>query len=131
MSEAEKLNHLTDQIIHAAIDVHKVLGPGLLESAYRICTAYELSRIGLKVVQEISLPVVYKDVRLDAGYHLDMVVNDMVIVEFKAVDSLLPVHSAQLISYLKLSGIKVGLLINFNVKLLKNGLRRLVNNFPR
>ena len=129
-TEAEILNHLTDRIIHAAIEVHKTLGPGLLESTYRICTAHELIADRLKVMQEVSLPVIYKDVRLEAGYRLDMVVNDLVIVEFKSVDTLIPIHEAQVISYLKLSGLKVGLLINFNVRVLKNGIRRIVNNFP-
>jgi GxxExxY protein len=129
-TEAELLNSLTDRIIHAAIEVHKILGPGLLESAYRVCTAHELILGDLKVAQEVPLPVVYKGVRLEAGYRLDMVVNDLVIVEFKSVDALLPIHDAQVLSYLKLSGLKVGLLINFNVRILKYGIRRLVINFP-
>ena len=130
MNESENLNYLTGQIIHAAIEVHKALGPGLLESAYQACTAFELIQEGLKVDQQKSLPVEYKGVHLDAGYRLDMVVNDAVIVEFKSVDSLVPIHEAQLLSYLKLSGMKVGLLINFNVKVLKYGIKRIVNNFP-
>jgi GxxExxY protein len=130
MTEAENLNRITDRIIRAAIEVHKALGPGLLESTYRVCTAYELIQENLKVVQEVSLPVVYKGVKLDAGYRIDMIVNDLVIVEFKSVEALLPIHDAQLLSYLKLSGVKVGLLINFNVKLLKNGIHRIVNDFP-
>ena len=129
-TEAERLNDLTDRIIHAAIEVHKVLGPGLLESTYRVCTAHELLLDHLQVAQEVPLPVIYKGVRLEAGYRLDMVVDDLVIVEFKSVETLLPIHEAQTISYLKLSGMKVGLLINFNVKVLKNGLHRIVNNFP-
>ena len=128
--EAERLNSLTDRIIHAAIEVHKTLGPGLLESAYRVCTAHELLLDHLQVAQEVPLPVVYKGVRLEAGYRLDMVVDDLVIVEFKSVEMLTPIHEAQVISYLKLSSLKVGLLINFNVKILKYGLRRIVNNFP-
>jgi GxxExxY protein len=130
MNESEKLNSLTNRIIHAAIEVHKALGPGLLESAYQACTAYELVQEGFKVDQQIPLPVMYKDVHLDVGYRLDMVVNDAVIVEFKSVDSIAPIHEAQLLSYLKLSGMNVGLLINFNVKVLKYGIRRTVNNFP-
>jgi GxxExxY protein len=129
-SEAEILNQLTDRIIRAAIEVHKALGPGLLESAYQVCVAHELGLDHLKVDQEVPLPVVYKGIRMDAGYRLDMVVEDKVIVEFKSVDALVPIHDAQVISYLKLSGLKVGLLMNFNVKVLKAGLRRLVNNFP-
>ncbi len=130
MNEAEHLNSLTDKIIHAAIEVHKSLGPGLLESTYRVCTAHELTQDKFKVVQEVPLPVIYKGIKLDAGYRLDMVVNDLVIVEFKSVDTLLPIHQAQILSYLKLSGLKVGLLINFNVQVLKYGIRRIVNNFP-
>lgn len=130
MDEAEYLNGLTERIIRAAIEVHKALGPGLLESTYRTCTAYELIQDKLQVVQEVPLPVIYKGVKLDAGYRLDMVVNNVVIVEFKSVDALAPIHDAQLLSYLKLSGLKVGLLINFNVKVLKYGIHRIVNNFP-
>ncbi len=124
-----QLNSLTLQIIQAAIEVHKTLGPGLLESTYRICTAHELMSANINVEQEVVLPVIYKGIRLEAGYRLDMVVNDLVIIEFKSVESLLPIHEAQVISYLKLSGLKVGLLINFNVRILKSGIRRLVNNF--
>jgi GxxExxY protein len=130
MDEASYLNSLTDRVIRAAIEVHKTLGPGLLESTYRVCTGYELIQDKLKVAQEVPLPVVYKGVRIDAGYRIDMIVNDVVIVEFKSVDTLAPVHNAQLLSYLKLSGLKVGLLINFNVKILKYGIHRIVNNFP-
>ena len=130
MTEAEILNDLTGKIIHAAIEVHKVLGPGLLESAYRICTAHELMLDNLQVAQEVPLPIVYKGVHLEAGYRLDMVVNDGVIVEFKSIEALGPIHEAQVISYLKHSGLKVGLLINFNVKVLRYGIRRIINNFP-
>jgi GxxExxY protein len=130
MDEAAYLNSLTDRVIRAAIEVHKALGPGLLESTYRVCTGYELLQDKLKISQEVPLPVIYKGVRIDAGYRIDMVVNDVVIVEFKSVDALAPIHDAQLLSYLKLSGLKVGLLINFNVKVLKYGIRRIVNNFP-
>ena len=130
MGEIENLNFITERIIHAAIEVHKVLGPGLLESAYQACTAFELVEEGLKVDQQKPLPVEYKGMHLDAGYRLDMVVNDSVIVEFKSIDSLAPIHEAQLLSYLRLSGLKVGLLINYNVKYLKYGIRRIVNNFP-
>lgn len=102
----------------------------MLESAYEACLAFELAQRGLKVEQQKPLPVVYKDVRLDCGYRLDLLVENKVIVEIKAVDQLLPVHEAQLLSYLKLSGCRVGLLINFNVKVLRSGIRRLVNDFP-
>jgi len=130
MSEGEKLNRITDQIIGAAIEVHRALGPGLLESAYEACLAFELAQRGLKVESQKPLPLTYKEVRLDCGYRLDLLVEDAVIVEIKAVDTLAPIHQAQLLSYLRLSGCKVGLLINFNVRILKDGLRRLVNDFP-
>lgn len=121
------LNRVTGTIIGAAIDVHRALGAGLLESAYEACLAYELAERGLKVEQQKPLPLVYKAVRLDCGYRLDLLVDDCVIVEVKSVDALEPVHTAQVLSYLKLSGCRVGLLINFNVQVLKRGIRRLVN----
>ena len=130
MTEKELLNRITESIIGAAIEVHRALGPGLLESAYEACLAFELVERGLKVEQQKPLPVVYRDVRLDCGYRLDLLVEEKVIVEIKAVDRLAPIHQAQLLSYLKLSGCKVGLLINFNVKVLKDGIRRVVNSFP-
>lgn len=126
----DRLNQITENIIGAAIDVHRALGPGLLESAYEACLVFELAQRGLKVEQQRPLPVVYREVRLDCGYRLDLLVEDAVIVEVKAVDRLAPIQEAQLLSYLKLSGCKVGLLINFNVTVLKNGLRRVVNAFP-
>ena len=128
--EGEKLNRITDSIIRAAIEVHRALGPGLLESAYEACLAFELAQQGLKVEQQKPLPVVYRGVKLDCGYRLDLLVEGAVIVEIKAVDRIAPIHEAQLLSYLRLSGCKVGLLLNFNVKVLKHGIRRLVNNFP-
>jgi GxxExxY protein len=129
MTEKEKLDSITDSIIRAAIKVHRFLGPGLLESAYGACLIYELAEAGKKVEQQKPLPVIYQKVRLDCGYRIDMLVDDLVIAEFKAIDKLLPIHEAQLLSYLKLSGCPVGLLINFNVKVLKDGIRRIVNNF--
>ena len=123
----EEINALTGEIIGAAVEVHKALGPGLLESAYEACLAYELSEHGMKVERQKSLPLVYKGLQLDCGYRLDLLVNETVIVEVKAVDILAPIHSAQLLSYLKLSGCKVGLLINFNVLVLKQGIKRLIN----
>ena len=128
--DQQRLNSITESIVDAAIEVHKSLGPGLLESTYEACLAFELSQCNLKVETQKALPVVYKQVKLDAGYRLDLLVNQEVIVEIKAVDQLMPVHKAQLLSYLKLSGCKVGLLINFNTKLLKDQLVRIVNNFP-
>jgi GxxExxY protein len=130
MTEAERLDHITEAIIGAAIEVHRALGPGLLESAYEACLAFELAQQGLKVEQQKPLPVVYKEVKLDCGYRLDLLVEDSVIVEIKAVDQLAPIHHAQLLSYLRLSGRKVGLLINFNVQVLKDGIQRVVNSFP-
>jgi len=130
MTESEKLNQITEAIIGAAIEVHRALGPGLLESAYEACTAFEVAQRGLRVEEQKPLPVVYREVRLDCGYRLDLLVEEAVIVEIKAVERLMPIHQAQLLSYLKLSGCKVGLLINFNVEILKHGVRRVVNNFP-
>lgn len=122
-----ELNKISETIIGCAIKVHKALGPGLLESTYEICLVHELTKAGLKVQSQLALPVIYDGIRLDAGYRIDLLVEDAVIVELKAVDSLLPIHEAQLLSYLKLSEKKLGLLINFNVKLLINGIKRLVN----
>ncbi len=126
----EKLNQVTQSIIGAAIKVHRALGPGLMESAYETCLAFELLQVGLHVEQQKPLPLVYRDVRLDCGYRLDLLVEEQVIVEVKAVDCLLPIHEAQLLSYLRLSSCKVGLLINFNVMILKDGIKRMVNQFP-
>jgi len=123
------LNEITEAIIGAAIAVHRELGPGLLESAYEACLAYELAERDLKVERQKGLPVTYRGVQLDCGYRIDLLVEEQVVVELKAVERLEPIHEAQLLSYLKLSGCKVGLLINFNVKLLKNGIRRLVYEF--
>ena len=117
---------LTDQIIGAAIEVHKALGPGLLESAYQACLARELSLRRVAFKREKPLPVEYKGVQLDCGYRLDFLVNDKVVVELKAVEHVLPVHEAQLLTYLMLSGCRVGLLINFNVPVLKDGITRRV-----
>ena len=121
---------LTGEIIGAAIEVHRELGPGLLESSYEICLARELELRRISFEFEKPLPLEYKGVRLDCGYRLDLLVEGEVIVEIKAMDSLAPIHEAQLMSYLKLSGYRVGLLINFNVTVLKDGIRRIVNDFP-
>ena len=130
MADEKELNRITESIIGAAIDVHKALGPGLLESAYESCLAFELGQRGLIVEQQKPLPVVYRSVKLDCGYRIDLLVENLVIVELKSIDAFLPIHQAQLLSYLKLSGCSVGLLINFNVQMLKNGIRRIVNEFP-
>lgn len=122
-----ELNSITESIIGAAIEVHKALGPGLFEKTYEVCLAHELSKRGLGVERQVELPVVYDGVRLDAGYRIDLLVEKEIVVELKTVDAFHPIHEAQLISYLKLSGKKLGLLINFNVKLLKNGVKRIAN----
>ena len=130
MDEKNKLNRITEQIIGAAIEVHRAVGPGLLEPAYEACLVFELRQRGCKIEQQKPLPVVYKNVKLDCGYRLDLVVEGCVIVEIKAVEKLTSVHDAQLLSYLRLYGARVGLIINFHVTILKNGLRRIVNEFP-
>jgi len=130
MQEIDRLDQISRRIIGAAIEVHRHLGPGLLESAYQTCLAFELSQRGLRFEQQKSLPVEYKEVKLDCGYRMDLVVEDEIVVEIKAAEALLPVHEAQLLSYLRIAHKKVGLLINFHVPVLKNGLKRIVNEFP-
>jgi GxxExxY protein len=119
-------NALTDRVIGLAIDVHRHLGPGLLESAYEECLCFELKQSGISHFRQVSLPVVYKDVRLDCGYRMDIVIDGELVVEVKAVERVLPIHEAQMLTYLRLSGHKVGLLMNFNSVVLKDGLRRFV-----
>ena len=123
------INEITEKIIGAAIVVHKELGPGLLESAYEACLAYELTQNGLNFERQKGLPLNYRGVHLDCGYRIDLLVETQVVVEVKAVEKSELIHEAQLLSYLKLSKCPVGLLINFNVEVLKNGIRRLVNRF--
>jgi GxxExxY protein len=123
------VNDSSRPVIDAAMKVHTVLGPGLLEGAYEGCLAHELRTRGHLVIQQLALPVVYDAIRIDLGYRIDLLVNGVLVVEVKAVKQLAPIHSAQLLSYLKLGGYKVGLLINFNVPRLKDGIRRLVNRF--
>lgn len=118
---------LTECIIGAAIDVHRALGPGLLESAYEACLAFELAEQDLHVERQKAIPVTYKSLELDAGYRLDLIVEKSVVLEIKSVDRLMPIHEAQLISYLKLGDYPLGLLINFNVRLLKQGIKRIAN----
>jgi len=128
---AERLNALTEQIIGAAIEVHRVLGPGLLESAYESCLYHELIKRALKVDRQKPLPLVYESVRLDCAYRMDLVVEDAVIVEIKSVAKLDRVHEAQIVSYLRISKLRVGLVLNFNVKVLtQGGVMRKVNGFP-
>jgi GxxExxY protein len=127
----ERLNALTDQIIGGAIAVHREIGPGMLESAYKMCLAHELTTRGLLVEREKALPIVYGDKTMECGYRLDLLVEGLVVVEVKSIERFDRVHVAQLVSYLRLSGCMVGLLINFNVRwLVEDGIRRVVNGFP-
>jgi GxxExxY protein len=118
--------HLTESIIGAAIDVHRELGPGLLESAYEECLCHELHLRGLCFQRQVDLPVTYKGLKLDCGYKLDVVVEEHVVLELKSIEQILPIHHAQLLTYLRLSGKRIGLLMNFNVAVLKNGIVRRV-----
>jgi GxxExxY protein len=129
-AETQRVNEITEKVIGACIDIHRQLGPGLLESAYEECLCYDLSTLGLAFERQKDLPVAYKQVRLACGYKIDIVVESLVIIELKAVEKLLPIHEAQLLTYLKLSDLSVGLLINFNVPALKQGLKCIANNFP-
>jgi GxxExxY protein len=122
----KNLKELTEAIIGAAMEVHRALGPGLLESTYEMCLSRELAIRGIPFERQVPIPVRYKGVKLDCGYRADIVVDGTILLEIKAIDSLLSIHDAQLLSYLKLGGWKIGLLINFNVVLLKDGLRRRV-----
>lgn len=121
-------NEISNVIIGAAINVHKQLGPGLLESAYKECLAYEISQSGLDVRKEVSLPIIYKEVKLDHGYRLDLLVNKLVVVEVKTVEAFTDVHYAQLLTYLKLGNYKLGFLMNFHTTTLKSGIKRIVKN---
>jgi GxxExxY protein len=124
----EKLKGLTERIIGAAIEVHRQTGPGLMESAYEECLCCELSQMGIKFERQVQLPITYKGVKLDCGYKMDLVVEDSVVLELKTVDKLLPIHTAQLLTYLKLSGKRVGLLLNFHAPILTKGIKRLIND---
>ncbi|MBX7257404.1 MAG: GxxExxY protein [Candidatus Hydrogenedentes bacterium] len=119
-----KFVEIKEAIIGAAIEVHRELGPGLLESAYEECLAYELSLRGLTARRQVELPVIYKRLELDCGYRIDLIVEEAVVVELKAVEKLLPIHEAQILTYLKLSEMSVGLLLNFNVPLMRDGIKR-------
>ena len=122
------VNEISGQIVDAAIKVHSVLGPGLLESTYEGCLLFELHKRGLNAVSQVELPVRYEEVRIDVGYRIDIVVEGAIILELKSVDKIHPIYRAQLLSYLKLSDKKLGLLLNFNVMLMKDGIERIVNN---
>jgi len=126
---SQSINALSRDILDAAMKVHTALGPGLLESAYEHCLCYELSKQGIDAARQVMLPIVYDGVKIDAGYRIDALVGGTIIVELKAVEKLLPIHDAQLLSYLKLADKQLGLLINFNVKSLRNGIKRMVNTF--
>ena len=125
----ESENAIATEVIGFAIKVHRQLGPGLLESAYKECLYYELLKYGLFVEKEKTIPLVYEDVRLDCGYRLDILVDNKLIIEVKSVETLNDIHLAQTLTYLKLSKCKLGLLINFNVLLLKDGIKRVINNY--
>jgi GxxExxY protein len=128
--DIERVNALTEAVIGAAIKVHRALGPGLLESVYQACLVFELRRIGLRVRVNAPVPVTYDDVRLDLGFRLDVVVEDYLVLEIKSVKKLAAIHDAQVLTYLKLSGFPIALLMNFNVTLLKNGVKRRINPHP-
>ncbi len=121
-------NEISYKVIGAAIDIHKTIGPGLLESAYENALAYDLKELGFDVKQQFPMPFIYKKVKQEVGYRIDLLINNKLIIEIKAVEIIAPVHYAQLLTYLKLSGIKLGLLINFNSKTLRNNVHRVVNN---
>ena len=123
----QAVNEISGLIIESAIKVHSELGPGLLESSYETCLIHELNKRRIKVISQVRLPIQYEGVKIDAGYKIDLLVADSVVVELKTVDRILPIHEAQLLTYLKLSGKKLGLIINFNVVRLKDGLKRIVN----
>ena len=121
-------NEISKIILDAAFDIHKKLGPGLLESVYEEILQYELLRKGMKIHRQEAIPVVYDDIKMEIGFRADLIVNNLVIIEIKSVEALAPVHHKQLLTYLKLTDLKLGLLINFNENLLKNGIKRIVNN---
>jgi GxxExxY protein len=121
-----EFDSLSGKIIGCAIEVHKLLGPGLLESAYEECLVYELSRLGIQVARQRPVPVVYKEIKLDCGYRLDLLIAGEIIIEIKSIDGLAPIHEAQILTYMKFSKIRTGLLINFNVTSLRQGIKRFV-----
>lgn len=127
MKTRQEIEAIAKIVVDAMIHVHRSLGPGLLESTYQVCLAYELKKRGIRVQCEVLLPVQYDRITIDAGYRIDMLVEDVIIIENKAVQELLPIHKAQLLTYLKLSGVKLGFLLNWNVQLMKDGINRFVN----
>ena len=122
-----ELNQLSEKAIGKAIEIHKTLGPGLLESSYRECLSYELVKSGLSVEKEKPMPLIYKEIKLEQGYRVDLLVENKLVLELKATDLLLPVHTAQVLTYLKLGNFKLGLLINFNEPILVKGIKRIIN----
>lgn len=122
-----EINQITEKVIGAAIEIHKILGPGLLESAYEECLCYELSRSRISFRRQVDLPASYKEVKLDCGYRIDLLVEEEVVIELKTVEKLLPIHEAQLLTYLKMMDKRLGLLINFNVPVLRDGINRIAN----
>ena len=125
-----ELEQIAKQIVHSAIKVHKTLGPGLLESVYQKCLAYEFDQAGLIVKCEVPVPVQYAEVKIDAGFKADMIVESSIVIENKTVEQIAPIHEAQLLTYLKLTNLSIGFLLNWNVTLMKNGIRRMVHNYP-
>lgn len=124
------INDVTGKVVSSAIRVHSRVGPGLLESSYEACLRYELTKCGLQVASQVPVPLIYDDVRLDVGYRIDLLVENEVVIEIKALESTLPVHEAQLLSHMRLSGRHVGFLMNFHVKLMRDGIKRMVDQFP-
>ena len=124
IKDTKQFDELSNKVIKCAIEVHKILGPGLLENTYKQCLAHELKLNNIKFEVEKELPIIYKKIKLELGYRIDLIIENKLIIELKSIENLLPVHHAQIISYMKLSNVKTGLLINFNVKLLKDGIRR-------
>jgi GxxExxY protein len=122
----EQLNRLSGRVVHASYKVHEALGPGLLESVYEVCLIHELTKMSIQAERQVPLPVIYDDTKLDAGFRIDVLVERQLVVELKAVEALTPVHQAQVLTYLKLTGFRLGLLINFNVAMLKDGIRRVI-----
>lgn len=127
MLGSEEIERVATQIVDACVQVHRELGPGLLESTYQVCLAHELRTRELEVRCEVMLPVQYSGIQIEAGYRIDMLIADCVVIENKALSSLLPIHEAQLLTYLKLSGFRLGFLVNWNVPLIRNGIKRMVN----
>ena len=123
--DIERIGH---HVVDSAVKIHRALGPGLLESAYQQCLAYELRKVGLQVECEVVIPIQYEEIQIDNGYRVDMLINNLVIIENKTVDRLLKIHMAQILTYLKMKDLRLGYLINWNVKLIKDGIQRLVNN---